>query len=52
MLTKWSPLPNKVITYLLGSFPGDNYARQQAAVTVKTEEAMDKLFDVLANRYK
>lgn len=36
----------------MGSFVGDNYARQRAAVTVKTQDAMDKLFDVLANRYK
>lgn len=31
---------------------GDAYAKQRAGVVVQTDEAMNKLFDVLANRYK
>ena len=31
---------------------GDPAAYKRAAITVQTKEAMDKLFDVLANRYK
>ena len=31
---------------------GTDYARQRAAVTVKTDEAMEKLFDTIAGRYK
>lgn len=31
---------------------GDSNAYQRASATVKTKEALDKLFDVLANRYK
>ncbi|KAK8831528.1 hypothetical protein WA577_000612 [Blastocystis sp. JDR] len=31
---------------------GDKKAYQRAAITVQTKEAMDRLFDVLANRYK
>lgn len=38
-------------TYFLFQI-GTDYARQRAAVTVKTDEAMEKLFDVLAGRYK
>ena len=38
-------------TYFFFFFCTD-YARQRAAVTVKTDEAMEKLFDVLAGRYK
>lgn len=31
---------------------GTDYARQRAAVTVKTDAAMEKLFDTIAGRYK
>lgn len=31
---------------------GTDYAHQRAAVTVKTDLAMERLFDVLAGRYK
>ena len=31
---------------------GDKLSYQRASVTVKTQEAMDKLFDTLAGRYK
>ena len=34
------------------SSTGDKKAYQRAAITVQTKEAMDRLFDVLANRYK
>ena len=52
MRIKWSLWRNKVREPSSLKPIGDAYARQRAGVVVKTDEAMTKLFDVLANRYK
>ena len=52
MRTKWSPWRNKVEESRRLKWIGDAYAKQRAGVVVQTDEAMNKLFDVLAHRYK
>ena len=48
----WSHWQKRVTVPICVLEIGDSAAYQRAAVTVQTKEAMDKLFDVLAKRYK